>query len=90
MGSLYELAQVARTKAGLKPLEPGEKVQGFMTQSVLALSDAQSHPAPMAMQLTDFTQVQASVFQVARAPGKRSAVRLRIADPRCVCHAVHP
>jgi cytochrome c biogenesis protein len=69
-GSLYELAQVARTKAGLKPLEPGEKVQGFMTQSVLALSDAQLYPAPMAMQLTDFTQVQASVFQVARAPGK--------------------
>ncbi len=69
-GSLFELAQVARARAGLKPLEPGDKVQGFMTQAVLALSDAQLYPAPMALQLTDFTQVQASVFQVTRAPGK--------------------
>jgi cytochrome c biogenesis protein len=38
---------------------------------VLALSDAQTYPAPMVLQLSDFTQVQASVFQVARAPGKK-------------------
>ena len=69
-GGLYELMQVARQQAGLKPLEPNEKTQGFMTQAVLALSDVQFYPAPMAMQLTEFTQVQASVFQVARAPGK--------------------
>ena len=69
-GTLFELMQVAREQAGLKPLEPGEKTQGFMTQAVLALSDAFFYPAPMVLQLTDFTQVQASVFQVARAPGK--------------------
>ncbi len=69
-GALFELAQISRERAGLKPLEPGEKTQGFMTQAVLALSDAHAYPAPMALQLTDFTQVQASVFQVARAPGK--------------------
>ena len=69
-GTLFELTQVARARAGLKPLEPSDKVQGFMTQAVLALSDAHLYPAPMALQLTDFTQVQASVFQVARAPGK--------------------
>jgi len=45
-------------------------VQGFMSQSVLALSDAPLYTAPMALMLKDFTQVQASVFQVARAPGK--------------------
>jgi cytochrome c biogenesis protein len=28
------------------------------------------YPAPMTFALTDFKQVQASVFQVARAPGK--------------------
>ncbi|HPW85047.1 MAG TPA: cytochrome c biogenesis protein ResB, partial [Rhodoferax sp.] len=44
--------------------------QMFMTQAVLALSDAPLYPAPVALQLTDFTHVQASVFQVARAPGK--------------------
>ena len=69
-GVLYELAQSSRQQAGLKPFEPNDKTQGFMTQAVLALSDAQVYPAPMAMQLTDFTHVQASVFQVARAPGK--------------------
>src|SRR5690606_33322407 len=38
--------------------------------AVLSLSDAHFYPAPMALMLTDFTQVQASVFQVARAPGR--------------------
>ena len=69
-GILFELAQTSRQQAGLKPFEPNEKTQAFMTQAVLALSDVQFYPAPMAMQLTDFTHVQASVFQVARAPGK--------------------
>ncbi len=69
-GALYELAQIARERAGQVPLQASEKTQAFMTQAVLALSDAQLYPAPMAMQLTDFKQVQASVFQVARAPGK--------------------
>ena len=41
-----------------------------MTQAVLALSDLPLYPAPMTFQLKDFTQVQASVFQVARAPGR--------------------
>ncbi|MCJ0764974.1 cytochrome c biogenesis protein ResB [Variovorax terrae] len=69
-GVLFELAQITREQAGLKPLEPSEKTQGFMTQAVLSLGDAQLYPAPMAFELQDFTQVQASVFQVARAPGK--------------------
>ena len=69
-GALFELAQLTRERAGLKPFEANEKTQGFMTQAVLALSDAQVYPAPMVLQLADFTQVQASVFQVARAPGK--------------------
>ena len=37
---------------------------------VLALSDAFAYPAPMAFELKDFTQVQASVFQVTRSPGR--------------------
>ena len=69
-GALFELAQISRERAGLKALEPTEKTQAWMTQAVLALSDAQAYPAPMVLQLADFTQVQASVFQVARAPGK--------------------
>ena len=69
-GALYELAQQSRQSAGLKPLQGSDKTQGFMTQAVFALSDAQHYPAPVALQLTDFKHVQASVFQVARAPGK--------------------
>jgi len=68
-GVLFELDAVAREQARAKPL-PQDKVQGFMSQSVLALSDAPLYSAPMALVLKDFTQVQASVFQVARAPGK--------------------
>ena len=59
-----------REGAGVKPLAPDEKTQAFMTQSVLSLSDSYVYPAPVLLELTDFKQVQASVFQVARAPGR--------------------
>jgi cytochrome c biogenesis protein len=68
-GALFELAQVSRARAGLPPLPHDQKSQAFMTQAVLALSDAFVYPAPMAFQLEDFKQVQASVFQVTRSPG---------------------
>ncbi len=69
-GVLFEPAQQVRQQAGLKPFENDEKTQAFMTQSVFSLSDAQFYPAPVVFMLQDFKQVQASVFQVARAPGK--------------------
>jgi cytochrome c biogenesis protein len=55
-----------REQAGPKPLPQRRATQAFMTQAVLALSDAFVYPAPMAFQLKDFKQVQASVFQVTR------------------------
>ncbi|WP_313077552.1 cytochrome c biogenesis protein ResB [Melaminivora sp.] len=69
-GALFELAQLSRSQAGLAPLAPDERTRAFMTQAVLSLSDSQAYPAPLALELADFKQVQASVFQVARAPGK--------------------
>jgi cytochrome c biogenesis protein len=69
-GVMMDMTQSTRQKAGLQPLALDEKTQAFMSQMVLSLSDADHYPAPMAFQLKDFTQVQASVFQVARAPGK--------------------
>jgi cytochrome c biogenesis protein len=69
-GVLFELVSMSREQAGLPPMAQGEKTQNFMSQVVLSLSDAHHYPAPMTFVLTDFTQVQASVFQVARAPGK--------------------
>ncbi|WP_296509269.1 cytochrome c biogenesis protein ResB [Rhodoferax sp.] len=69
-GVLFELMQMTREQAGLKLLPADAVTQQFMTQSVLALSDLPLYPAPFVLTLSDFTQVQASVFQVARAPGK--------------------
>ncbi len=69
-GVLFEMTQMTREGAGLKPLQPSEKTQAFMTQAVLALSDVNAYPVPLAFQLVDFKQVQASVFQVTRGPGK--------------------
>lgn len=67
---LFEVLNVSREKAGLAALPADERSQAFLTQAVLAISDAHFYPAPVAMMMTDFKQVQASVFQVARAPGK--------------------
>jgi cytochrome c biogenesis protein len=67
---LFEVLNLSREKAGLAALPADERSQAFLTQAVLAISDAYFYPAPVAMLMTDFKQVQASVFQVARAPGK--------------------
>ncbi|RST53740.1 cytochrome c biogenesis protein ResB [Variovorax sp. MHTC-1] len=67
---LFEVLNLSRESAGLAALPADEKSQAFLTQAVLAISDAYFYPAPVAMLMTDFKQVQASVFQVARAPGK--------------------
>ena len=67
---LFEVLNLSRESAGQAALPGDDKSQAFLTQAVLAISDAHFYPAPLAMMMTDFTQVQASVFQVARAPGK--------------------
>ncbi|MDA7416488.1 cytochrome c biogenesis protein ResB [Xenophilus arseniciresistens] len=67
---LFELLNVSRERGGAPALPMDDATQAWLTQAVLALSDANFYPAPMALMMTDFQQVQASVFQVARAPGK--------------------
>jgi len=69
-GTLFELSALARESQGKAPLVEGDATGRFMTQAVLALSDVHLYPAPVSFQLEDFKHVQASVFQVARAPGK--------------------
>ncbi len=68
-GALFELSQESRARSGLSPLPRDDRSQAFVTHAVLALSDAFSYPAPMAFELNEFKQVQASVFQVTRSPG---------------------
>jgi cytochrome c biogenesis protein len=70
-GSLFELHQIARERDRLKPAATDAAAQGFMTQAVMSLSDSLYYPSPMLLQLQNFDQVQASVFQVARAPGQK-------------------
>ena len=70
-GSLFELQQIARERAGLQPSGTDAAAQAFMTQAVLSLSDSLYYPSPVLLQLENFEQVQASVFQVARAPGQK-------------------
>jgi len=69
-GALFELLQLARERDGLPPAAADARMQTFIGNALVALSDLPLYPAPMALMLTDFNQVQASVFQVARAPGR--------------------
>ncbi|GIX24206.1 MULTISPECIES: cytochrome c biogenesis protein ResB [Caldimonas] len=69
-GVIFELLQESRAQAGLPALPQNDATRAFMTQAVLSLSDEAYYPAPLLLELKDFEQVQASVFQVARAPGK--------------------
>lgn len=70
-GSLFELYKLGREQAGLGAATADASTQAFMTQAVLSLSDSMFYPAPVLLQLNDFKQVQASVFQVTRAPGQK-------------------
>ena len=69
-GTLLELNQLAREQAGLPQLPKDDAARAFLSQSVVSLSDAFFYIAPMAFMMEGFDQVQASVFQVSRAPGK--------------------
>ena len=73
-GALFELLNVSLERAGQQPWsaegDAGEPVRDFMTQAVLALSDAYFYPSPVLLTLEGFVPKQASVFQVTRTPGR--------------------
>jgi len=70
-GSLLELETLARQRQGVAQPPADAARERFMTQAVLSLSDSQFFPAPVLLTLEGFEQRQASVFQVARAPGQK-------------------
>ncbi|MBV6322928.1 cytochrome c biogenesis protein ResB [Duganella violaceipulchra] len=70
-GSLWDLWQAARARDGLAPASADEQHARFLQLATNALSDAFFYGAPVYLQLDDFTQIQASVFQVTRSPGKK-------------------
>lgn len=69
-GSLWELWQAAREKEGLPPVTGDEKHARFLQLAANAYSDAFFYGAPVYLQLKEFEEVKASVFQVTRSPGK--------------------
>ena len=69
-GSMWELWQAARERDG-KPAAALDDTHGrFLQLATNALSDSFFYGAPVYLQLDEFTQVKASVFQVTRSPGK--------------------
>ncbi|HEU4843741.1 MAG TPA: cytochrome c biogenesis protein ResB [Burkholderiaceae bacterium] len=69
-GALWDLWQAARAQDGLAPAPADEAHGRFLQLATNALSDSFFYGAPVYLQLDDFTEVKASVFQVTRSPGK--------------------
>jgi cytochrome c biogenesis protein len=69
-GTLWELWQVARAQDGLPAVATDQAHARWLQLAMNGLSDSFFYGAPVYLQLDDFTQVQASVFQVTRSPGK--------------------
>src|SRR5580698_9552452 len=70
-GSTWDLWQLAREQAGEPDATPSADTSLFIQSSINALSDSFLYGSPVYLQLDSFKQVQASVFQLTRAPGKK-------------------
>jgi cytochrome c biogenesis protein len=69
-GVMWDLWQLSRTKHGEPEMKQEPSRMSFIRSSIDALSDSFYYGAPFFLQLDSFTQVQASAFQLTRAPGK--------------------
>ncbi|MBY4733578.1 cytochrome c biogenesis protein ResB [Cupriavidus pauculus] len=69
-GSMWELWQLAREEDKLPAIANDARSGVFLQQAINALSDSFFYAAPVFLQLDDFREVKASVFQMTRAPGK--------------------
>jgi len=69
-GSTWDLWQLARQQAGQPPLEVTPEHSRYLQSALNALSDSFFYGAPVLLQLDSFTEIKASVFQLARAPGE--------------------
>src|ERR1700722_2796859 len=70
-GSTWDLWQLAREQAGEPDATATADTSLFVQSSINALSDSFLYGSPVYLQLDSFKQVQASVFQLTRAPGKK-------------------
>jgi cytochrome c biogenesis protein len=70
-GATWDLWQLSRAQNGLPEAKPDEKSTVFVQSSINALSDSFLYGSPVFLQLDSYKQIQASVFQLTRAPGKK-------------------
>jgi len=74
--SLAELRDIVRERSGLPAVNreggKGQEADRWVQMSLLALANLPDYPAPVFLTLKGFDQVEASVFQVARSPGKNT------------------
>ncbi|TDN67823.1 cytochrome c biogenesis protein ResB [Paraburkholderia sp. BL10I2N1] len=70
-GSMWDLWQLSREQAGEPDVKPDADATRFVQSSINALSDSFLYGSPVYLQLDSFKQIQASVFQLTRAPGKK-------------------
>jgi cytochrome c biogenesis protein len=74
--TLTELRDIMREEAGLPPIAhvgpEGQQAEQWTQMALLALANLPDYPAPVFLSLKNFKHVQASVFQVARSPGKNT------------------
>ena len=69
-GSVWELYQLSRAAASLPATEANAVHGRFVQDAQIALSDLPLYGAPVMLQLDQFQEIKASVFQVAKAPGQ--------------------
>jgi cytochrome c biogenesis protein len=69
-GAMWDVWQIAREQNGLPDAKVDDKSTAFVQASINALSDSFLYGSPVFLQLDNFRQIQASVFQLTRAPGK--------------------
>lgn len=70
-GATWNLWQLARARAGETPAPDNAHTQRFVADAMNAISDGFLYGSPAWLQLDSFRQVQASAFQVVRAPGRK-------------------
>ncbi|NGM86366.1 cytochrome c biogenesis protein ResB [Parapusillimonas sp. SGNA-6] len=74
--TLSELRDLVRERKGKPAVQhdgaEGREADKWIQMSLLALANLPDYPAPIFMSLKNFDHVEASVFQVARSPGKNT------------------
>lgn len=70
--TLTELYDIDRERRGLEPNSDTQAGADWLRLSLLALANVPDYPAPIFMSLSSFEEIQASVFQIARSPGKNT------------------